>query len=156
MQPVSDTIEGVGKKTQYLGHNMPLKSYMGYHSERRISNPLVVVLRKYHGSTYMITYVRGDEHTKKHELLHGAYNLCESYKRAVDKAYDSLDAETKGQIKNLLTTAGYRDLVHVDEFQAYLVTNDTTIYRGKIRDKLEAYRSVLTAAYMQSQSTPVK
>lgn len=72
--------------------------------------------------SYTIAHVKGDIHTKNHELRHAEYYFNEQYRNAVNDLWSSLDEDTKHTIEQFLKRCGYCQAVFVDEFQAYLFT----------------------------------
>lgn len=142
MQGVSDTVERIDGKTQlsYEGHNMPIDVFLQHCNTNR---KFVADVRTFKSCIYMITYVRGDEHTKQHELWHSVYNTNKMYRDAVDAIYSALDQKSKRAIQSLFVLAGYNQSVHADEFQAYLMTDDRDFFRGKIYNAIVEHRSAL-------------
>jgi|GEM_PF-3353153 len=73
---------------------------------------------------YLISTVRDDEATFKHEYAHAMYGQLPSFKEAQDALVLGLPDETVNRMKVNLIQKGYADGVHLDEIQATLSTED--------------------------------
>jgi hypothetical protein len=72
--------------------------------------------------SYTISYIRGDVLTKLHELRHAIYYFDDSYRKKVDKLWNSFSLEEKTTIEKFLSNCGYKKENFPDEFQAYWFT----------------------------------
>ena len=74
------------------------------------------------GTKYVIGYTAGDTHTKMHEMLHAKYFVSGEYRKQINKLWSSLSSDDQNKITKVLYKFGYPKEVHLDEFQAYLLS----------------------------------
>ena len=91
----------------------------------------------------LISFVKGEVPTLRHELCHALYALVAVYRQRVDAAWrDSASA-----LSQWMTDLGYHVSRHADEFGAYLLTEEPGVWRGRVpRVDLNALRARLVAA----------
>lgn len=128
---ISYNREGTDKtnREQYIGHNFPL-SYLIYYLENikldeDLYKKLINVLDKYLfnlDEIYVIGYIKKDLHTLSHELYHAKYFFDKNHRQYVEKLWKSLSYTDRQKIEKLLE--GYKPDFHLDEFQAYLFTDE--------------------------------
>lgn len=140
-QLMSECLEDVstffeGKTTiMRIGHNFPvskLKEFVRHCSKTRtVKPPFVEVLDNLASAcacVYVVAHVRGDIHTKRHELQHAKYHINLEYKASVDRFWNSLDTHARDKITHFLCKLGYPQHVIIDEFQAYYFTEKPNFF----------------------------
>jgi hypothetical protein len=67
------------------------------------------------------------------------YYTSEAYRAAVDRVWhDVLTEKQRSYISSFMVRLGYKEDVHVDEFQAYCLTEPTNFFGIDISEALEA------------------
>jgi hypothetical protein len=124
MEHISTFIEGK-TTTQRIGHNFSvdaLKKYAKtYEACNRKVKDILKLVDKYNAK-YVVAYIKGDIHTKKHELLHAKFHNNVEYRSYVFSIWNNLESSTRNNISLFLKKLGYPEHVIIDEFQAYLFT----------------------------------
>lgn len=62
-----------------------------------------------------------EEATLRHELSHALYYVSDEYRKIVNESWESLDDETRKQVREFMTDKLYAESVVIDEFGAYCV-----------------------------------
>mmetsp|Transcript_40695 Transcript_40695/g.90475 ORF Transcript_40695/g.90475 Transcript_40695/m.90475 type:complete len:173 (-) Transcript_40695:68-586(-) len=133
LDSISNRVDGPIKNRQ--GHNFP-KSEM---SREELDRVLPKNLQK--TCRYVIACVKGNAQTLKHELCHARYFTNPSYKDSVDSVWSStLTDKQRSHIAAFLTRLGYKPDVHIDEFQAYALTEPPNFFGMDISDALDEMR----------------
>eukprot|EP00798_Chlamydomonas_sp_ICE-L_P001211 gene1211-32553_t len=100
-----------------------------------------VLPKAYHkGSAcrYVIACVKGNAQTLKHELCHARFYVNEEYRLNMINIWEkTLTQKQRNHIAAFLTRLGYKEDVHVDEFQAYAMTEAPNFYGMDVSDALE-------------------
>jgi hypothetical protein len=114
LDPISNRYEGPLVNRE--GHNFPA-DYI----------PVGHLLSSYKSKC---KYVIGLYNTKSlnHELQHAKYYLDANYRAEVQKEWSLLSPEHKDHITKFLTKLGYRNDVHLDEYQAYRATEPRNFF----------------------------
>ena len=123
LAPISDAIEGtVNRRT---GHNFSFESYLAVAppSFAQFTRQLKAV-----GTRYIMAHLEGDLLTKRHELRHAMFYLDDDYKHATTEAWEDLTKDDQARVTRLLTSIGYDEKVHIDEFQAYQFTEKKSLF----------------------------
>lgn len=130
LEDVSCFVEGKPTVTR-IGHNFPvsklieyIKSYQAPKSSKCVNAKVKVIgtIALKHQCSYVIGYLRGDIHTKKHELQHAKYFVDASFRKQVNSLWLGLDSNVRDKVSAFLTKLGYPHDVIIDEFQAYYFT----------------------------------
>lgn len=88
---------------------------------------------------YVVAFCAGDEETIKHEIAHALFYLDPKYKQAMLKLNKALPAELAAALTTAFNLMGYRESVHQDEMQAYLIGAS---HPDEIFDKLTTLTNV--------------
>lgn len=131
-------LEGGKKRAMYDGINLPLDQINLPPSDFRIDLHKII---KGKNIRYLVSHVKGDNKTFKHELLHALFFLNPEYKKLATDIFNSLGSKLKKGVISILDIH-YDRSVHIDEFQAYLVTDDE-IFRGAVSKSLQEERQIL-------------
>jgi len=83
-------------------------------------------------SAYLIAYLKNDYATKQHELRHARFFLDEGYRSACLEAWAQLSEKQKKYVSSFLSRLGYHEDVHVDEFQAFHLTEKANFWGIKV------------------------
>lgn len=83
-------------------------------------------------SAYLIAYLKNDYATKQHELRHARFFLDEGYRSACLDAWAQLSEKQKTYVSSFLSRLGYHEDVHVDEFQAFHLTEKANFWGIKV------------------------
>jgi hypothetical protein len=83
-------------------------------------------------SAYLIAYLKNDYATKQHELRHARFFLDEGYRSACLEAWTQLPEKQKTYVSSFLSRLGYHEEVHVDEFQAFHLTEKANFWGIKV------------------------
>ncbi|GAB5035162.1 Hypothetical protein NocV09_02400380 [Nannochloropsis oceanica] len=83
-------------------------------------------------SAYLIAYLKNDYATKQHELRHARFFLDEGYRSACLEAWARLSEKQKKYVSSFLSRLGYHEDVHVDEFQAFHLTEKANFWGIKV------------------------
>lgn len=115
LDPISNAVEGT--IANRLGHNFVLSDTDRLHHGLRKACGLPKQVR------YVIATLEGDAHSIRHEMCHARYYLEPPYKDLVQRVWEGgLTAPQRHAITAFLSRLKYDEVSHVDEFQAYLVT----------------------------------
>jgi hypothetical protein len=131
IEPVSLFVEG---KTNIIrvGHNFSVNDFQRYIKfNRNVSketNELMKHIKISPNVKYIISFIKGDVHTKNHELQHAKYYCDEKYRQYVNGLWDNMDAKKRAYIVQFLEKLGYSNEVIVDEFQAYYMTEKRNFF----------------------------
>lgn len=145
--------------SRYQGHNLYDSTIAAFErlSERQggdgASEAEVAFIRDWRArgeAAVVISYVRGEESTLRHELAHARFALDEGYRQAVLEAWADAERTERapGALRKWMLSLGYHPSRHPDEFGAYLLTEPSdSFWRGRIeREQLHALRAALAAA----------
>lgn len=135
LDEISDSVEGEMKGR--VGHNFPLSRSM-INKYKWIKD--IIGNKKI---TYVIAFVKGDILTARHERQHALYFYNDEYRQRVNELWDSLTDGNKKIIKEFLVRNGYHEPVFIDEFQAYLTTEGTTIFGLRDKHSIDSQLNVL-------------
>ncbi|GLC45345.1 hypothetical protein PLESTB_000312600 [Pleodorina starrii] len=121
LDPISNAMEGV--IANRLGHNFALSDSARDHVAFRKTCGLPKQVK------YVIATLDGDAHSIRHEMCHARYYLDPSYRDTVMQVWGgSLAAGQRDAITAFLNRLKYDAVAHVDEFQAYLVTEKSNFF----------------------------
>ncbi|KXZ52450.1 hypothetical protein GPECTOR_9g494 [Gonium pectorale] len=134
LDPLSNAAEGV--IANRLGHNFALIDGNKLHSDFRRAAGLPKQAR------YLIATLDGDAHSIRHEMCHARYHLQPEYRDTVQRVWtECLAAAQRDAITAFLNRLKYDAVVHLDEFQAYLVTEKPNFFGmdlGEAQQRLAA------------------
>ena len=137
--PISDRVDGPIKNR--LGHNFP------YHVMTKEEVKMIAaLLPKAKGTqnkpySYLIACMRGNAQTLKHELCHAKYFVNEEWRALVARVWhEVLSEKERLYLSSFLTRLKYQPAVHVDEFQAYALTEPPNFFGIDLSDSLEALK----------------
>ncbi|GFR45926.1 hypothetical protein Agub_g7386, partial [Astrephomene gubernaculifera] len=78
---------------------------------------------------YVIATLEGDAHSIRHEMCHARYYLDPPYRDTVMKVWtDALTPSQRASVTAFLTRLKYAPCAHLDEWQAYLVTEKPNFF----------------------------
>ncbi|EFJ41046.1 hypothetical protein VOLCADRAFT_107854 [Volvox carteri f. nagariensis] len=121
LDPISNAMEGV--IANRLGHNFALIDTARDHVAFRKACGLPKQVK------YVIATLEGDAHSIRHEMCHARYYLDPSYRDTVMQVWSrSLASAQRDAITAFLNRLKYDTVAHVDEFQAYLVTEKSNFF----------------------------
>jgi hypothetical protein len=134
LEDVSCFVEGKTTVSR-IGHNFPVsklieyvKSYQAPKLSKCVNAKVIEKIALKHQCSYVIGYLRGDIHTKKHELQHAKYFVDERFRKQVNSLWFGLDSSVRDKVSAFLTKLGYPHDVIVDEFQAYHFTEKRNFF----------------------------
>lgn len=78
---------------------------------------------------YLVAYIDGDPSTLRHELAHALYYLEPDYRTLARSIWDRLPTDNRNGVANALSSLGYDQANHADEFQAYTL-EDYKVWSG--------------------------
>jgi hypothetical protein len=118
-----------GGAVRRVGFNFPLylpslRSHLG--------PELSGVVDKHPRCTYLIGYLRGDIPTLLHERCHALFHQEACYRALVARLWEWVDAREQARCSAFMHAQGYPPAVHLDEFQAYLLTERRSLWGGRL------------------------
>ncbi|GLI71580.1 hypothetical protein VaNZ11_016845 [Volvox africanus] len=127
LDPISNAMEGV--IANRLGHNFALSDTAKDHVAFRKTCGLHKQVK------YVIATLDGDAHSIHHEMCHARYYLDQSYKSTVMQVWSgALTSAQRDAVMSFLNRLKYDAVAHVDEFQAYLVTEKSNFFGMDLAD----------------------
>jgi hypothetical protein len=123
---------------KYLGFNFSKDSIVNY-VYRNESNNLLKTLSLIKNNYYMISYLKGDESTRKHELAHYEFWKSIDLQKLIFKLSSS---KLYSEIENGLIKLGYCKEVVPTEIYAFSKIKDTTL-PIKLNNKLQLIKCIL-------------
>lgn len=135
LDPISDRVDGPIKNR--LGHNFPW-SEMTKEEAGRVSSLLPKNKAKQTYS-YLIACMKGNAQTLKHELCHAQFFVSQDWRELVNQVWEKvLTEKERHYLSSFLSRLKYQPSVHVDEFQAYALTEPANFFGIEINEALEA------------------
>jgi hypothetical protein len=134
LDPISDRVDGPIKNR--LGHNFSWAEMTPNEAKA-----LMGMLPKSMGKsfTYLIACMKGNAQTLKHELCHAQYYVSQEWQELVNHVWsDVLSDRDRTYLTSFLTRLKYKPSVHIDEFQAYALTEPANFWGIQIDEALEA------------------
>uniref|UniRef100_A0A7S0YB42 Uncharacterized protein n=1 Tax=Polytomella parva TaxID=51329 RepID=A0A7S0YB42_9CHLO len=127
LDPLSNAIEG--SISNRLGHNFILSEKVASHVALRKSCNIPKQVK------YLIGTLDGDAHSIRHEMCHARFYLDPDYKVLVGEVWSNKLADSqRNLITGFLNRLKYDSCVHIDEFQAYLVTEKSNFFGIDLSD----------------------
>lgn len=138
LDPLSNAIEGA--IANRLGHNFALVDSDRQHAAFRKACGFPKQVR------YVIATLDGDAHSIRHEMCHARYYMEEQYREVVRQVWEGqLTAAQRDAITAFLNRLKYDAVAHVDEFQAYLVTEKANFFGMDLADQQDALQASFPA-----------
>ena len=136
--------------SSYLGHNLYSQTLLEFErlaegtdgaGASAAENDFVQLWRSRGAPEVIVSFVTGETATLRHELCHARFALDEPYRAALMAAWELWEPSLGRWMRDL----GYHRDRHADEFGAYVLTEPSTFWRGRIGpEDLKALRTRLT------------
>ena len=137
LDPISDRVDGPIKNR--LGHNFPWAEMTKDEAQRVLS--LLPKSKGKQSYAYLIACMKGNAQTLKHELCHAQYFVSHEWRQQVDHVWSEvLTDKQRLYLSAFMTRLKYQPAVHIDEFQAYALTEPANFFGIEIDEALEAMR----------------
>lgn len=104
-----------GKVEGRIGVNLPMYILRQYQPEHKFSK---------YDAEYIICYPEWDKSVLEHEELHARYFLDKEYRKSVRRAWKECSPEYQRKVFQKMMSMGYPEEVWLDEWQAYMLTDD--------------------------------
>ena len=136
------------KQHEYLAHNFPMNIAQDFFrkakSELSLSEIKLKAKLKDSQAKYVIVISTESSHDLDHEMLHAKYYLDSDYRKKIIKIWNKGSSlHLLNHIERLFSHYGYHESVHIDEFQAYLLTEKITFWPKKHHKEIECVRSLI-------------
>lgn len=122
-----------------IGHNFEFNYVQTYlkttvKTQTKEENEIGKYLQGNYGdASYIIAWKKGDIHTFRHEFQHARFAIDSTFRSKIEEIwYKRLSDKQRKTVEEFLTRCGYPKSVHIDEFQAYLLTEKSGFFGIKI------------------------
>lgn len=137
LDPISNRVDGPIKNR--LGHNFPFHEMNA--TELKMVAALLPKSKGKCSYRYLIACMRGDAQTLRHELCHAKYFVSDEWRALVESVWhETLTYKERLYLSSFLARLKYQPSVHIDEFQAYALTEPPNFFGIEIDEALEALK----------------